>query len=421
MQPNQVFHYKFTIPDAAAASNKGNNRFYLGYYVPGAGEPDFTFYVAVFGMRNSTNCSQWGDGWGRRRRLGGGDDHAHNTAPTTPITAPDSGVITPHRITSSGTAWLMDSNDIPERVSGKNDGHDHDHDGQFNYHKAADTLTFIASPATNRPNKVRESGGCGRAGGAGERGVRRACSLYCTWYFSLPLMCWSEVPRILVLRVSPYTPHRPFSLSTAIPAPPSSPQFESFSPTLFKPRGSCIADFPRGGEYRMSVWGEVGQVGAKKFSVGIGLAERDVFAPVNLMTFDYLLFPIQEWNGWNGFVLILPLLLGVLAAIATIMVKRKLRHYDAHTSTGFPTPFRALVLVCSGALLGHLVMNISILAWATRNATIHNGREMMFPLLMGIIMPLLSGSSTLLVGLLPRSCCCCGAKSAAASPGYGLC
>ena len=179
MQPNQVFHYKFTIPDAAAASNKGNNRFYLGYYVPGAGEPDFTFYVAVFGMRNSTNCSQWGDGWGRRRRLGGGDDHAHNTAPTTPITAPDSGVITPHRITSSGTAWLMDSNDIPERVSGKNDGHDHDHDGQFNYHKAADTLTFIASPATNRPNKVRESGGCGERGvreslGCGELGVRES-------------------------------------------------------------------------------------------------------------------------------------------------------------------------------------------------------------------------------------------------------
>ena len=53
-------------------------------------------------------------------------------------------------------------------------------------------------------------------------------------------------------------------------------KFEAFSPTLFKPRGSCITDFPRGGEYRIAVWGKPDQRSPKKFSFGIGLAERDV-------------------------------------------------------------------------------------------------------------------------------------------------
>ena len=68
MEPGQVKHYKFTIPDSAVAASRTVDRFYMGMYVPGAGEPDFRFYVAVFGMKSDTNCERWGDGWGRRRQ-----------------------------------------------------------------------------------------------------------------------------------------------------------------------------------------------------------------------------------------------------------------------------------------------------------------------------------------------------------------
>ena len=331
MEPNQVFHYKFTITKATPVSELGNvnskNRFFLGLYVPGGGEPGFTFYTAIFGMSNNTQCTQWGDGWGRRLAGTGDHDHATSTG-----TAPSASTILPHRTTASGTAWIMDSTAIPESVTGKWDGHSHAHDGEFNYHEPKETLVFIASPATNRPNK-----------------------------------------------------------------------FESFSPTLFKPRGSCIADFLHAGEYRMAVWGESEQKTTKKFAVGIGLAERDVFAPSNLITFDYILMPIQIWNGWNPFVMILPILLGIALAFFSMYMKWR----DYQTKNGMPTPFRGIVLCVSGLLLGHVIMNISILIWATSNAVVHSGRELTFPLVMGIFMPLLSGTMTLMIGLNVPVCGCC--------------
>lgn len=304
-------------------------------------------------MKSDTNCELWGDGWGRRRqlyvdgrRLGGSDDHDHHDHDSHSYKAP-----TPDRITSEGTTWIGNSGAIPERVIGKDDGHDHCHAGEFcGYHKPDDTLVFIASPSTDRPNK-----------------------------------------------------------------------FESFSPTLFKPRGSCIADFPRGGEYRLAVWGEPNQQGPKKFSVGLGLAERDVFAPVNLMTFDYILHDIQTWNGWNGFVLVLPQVLFFLAAfaLAAAIKAKKPSHYG--TASGYPTPFRLLALLSGAILLGHLIMNLAIFAWAASNAHV-NSRELGFPLGMGIVAPLLSSIFTLLIGLGAPvcGCCCAGARSAKAHWGQRL-
>ena len=265
-------------------------------YVPGSGEPDFNFYVAVFGMNADTECERWGDGWGRRR-LSGGDDHAHDHDSTDGHHG-----LSPHRITSEGTTWLMDSAAIPTRVTGEQTAHDHSaHDHRqlsggvtFDYHQPEQTLTFIASPATDLPNK-----------------------------------------------------------------------FEAFSPTLFKPRGSCIADFPRGGEYRLAVWGDASQTMPKKFSVGIGLAERDVFAPVNLMQFDYTLYDIQTWNHWNAAELLLPMILLALAALALLGLVPKIKPAHYGTASGHATPFRGIVLVASAVIIGHLITNIAILVWAT--------------------------------------------------------
>ena len=342
MKPNQVFHYKFTITKKTPTSELGNvnskNRFFLGLYVPGGGEPGFTFYTAIFGMSNNTQCTQWGDGWGRR--LSGSNDHDHDSGAGTAPSSAAATTILPHRTTADGSAWIMDSTEIPESVTGKWDGHSHDHDNEFNYHQPKETLVFIASPATNRPNK-----------------------------------------------------------------------FESFSPTLFKPRGSCIADFLHAGEYRMAVWGESQQKTIKKFAVGIGLAERDVFAPSNLITFDYILMPIQIWNGWNPFVMILPILIGI--ALAFVSMYMKWRKYQ--TNTGMPTPYRGIILCVSGLLLGHVIMNISILIWATSNSIVHSSRELTFPLVMGIFMPLISGCMTLLIGLNVPVCGCCTTHDNASS------
>lgn len=345
LKPNEVKHYKFSIAGPTEAADKGRygaaNRFYTGMYVPGAGEPDFTFYVAIFGLSSDTECELWGDGWGRRRRSLGSDghsvhDHDHSSH------AHDDG---PARITSAGTTWLMDSAQIPERVI----GHDHGcSSGDFcGYHKPSETLVFIASPETDRPNK-----------------------------------------------------------------------FESFSPTLFKPRGSCIADFEHGGEYRIAVWGDGKQTDPKRFSIGLGLAERDVFAPQNLVSFGYILHGIQTWNHWNGFVLVLPMILFVLAAGLALSVLQKHRPSHYGTSSGMATPFRALVLFASAMLLGHMVMNIAILSWASGNAHVEETREIIFPLVMGIILPMVAGGVTLLIGLNLPACCCCGPASAAASPLY---
>lgn len=337
LKPKEVRYYKFTIDGPTPADQVGvegaKHRFYTGLYVPGAGEPGFTFYVAVFGLSNATECERWGDGWGRRRQLLDGWEW-------TPPTGPD-------RITSAGTTWIMDSSHLPESVVGPHAATPHSHGGGFDYHLPEETLVFIASPSTDLPNK-----------------------------------------------------------------------FESFSPTLFKPRGSCITDFPRGGEYRIAVWGAPDQVGAKKFSVGLGLAERDVFAPMNLIKFDYILWDVQTWNGWSGFVLLLPMIVLVLAAglVLALLKKHRPAHYG--TESGMATPFRAMVLLCSAILLGHLLMNIAILVWAASNAHVEQARELMFPVMMTIALPLVSSSFTLAIGLNLPACCCCGQRTAAASPCY---
>lgn len=174
-------------------------------YTPAVGEPDFTFYVAIFGMRNDTVCERWGDGWGRRLGDGhtgyGHDDHDDDDGPY----VRDPYGMAPARISAEGTLWVMDSNNIPGRVTGPRHGHSRSlallSDGDFDYHDHPNTLAFIAPPENDLPNK-----------------------------------------------------------------------FEAFSPTLFKPRGSCIADYPMRGEYRIAVWGDAAQSRKHKFSIGIGLA-----------------------------------------------------------------------------------------------------------------------------------------------------
>ena len=89
------------------------------------------------------------------------------------------------------------------------------------------------------------------------------------------------------------------------------------------------------------------------------------------------------------------------------------------TVSGYPTPFRMIVLFSGAILLGHLIMNVAIFAWAASNAHV-SSRELGFPLGMGILAPLLSSVFTILIGLgVPVCICCCGAGAKGAQAHWG--
>lgn len=185
-------------------------------------------------------------------------------------------------------------------------------------------------------------------------------------------------------------------------------KFEPFSPTLFRPRGSCIAPFPRAGEYRIAVWSDDAQTTPKRFSVGLGLAERDVFSPKNLMLFDFTLMRIHSWNGFHPIVLLLPIVLSLVLLTAALLIIKYRAPDHFGTTTGLPTPFRAMACTGGAILLGHSVMNMAILGWATSNSNASG--EYMFALVTGIVLPVLNGAATLMIGLRvgnPCCCCCC--------------
>ena len=69
LEPRQVYHFKFEIDGPTKSDSPNTHKFYLGYYVPGVGQPGFKYYLTVFGMPSTTDCLRWGDGWGRRASL----------------------------------------------------------------------------------------------------------------------------------------------------------------------------------------------------------------------------------------------------------------------------------------------------------------------------------------------------------------
>lgn len=338
LAPMEVKYYKFTAPQTTATSTE-LQRFYFGMYVPGAGEPDFTFYVSIFGMKNDTECERWGDGWGRR--LHGGIDDYDDEAPTTPR---DAYGVQPARTSAAGTLWVMDSDDIPNRVKGPVHSHSRSlellSDGDFNYHNHPNTLAFIAPPEKDLLNK-----------------------------------------------------------------------FEAFSPTLFKPRGSCIANFPMAGEYRIAVWGDSAQAGKHKFSFGIGLAERDVLSVPNLMRADYNLYPIHVWNSWTDGQLLAPFIVGGIVGLLLPFLIMKCKPGFYGTSSGLASPFRHLNLIAAGLILGQFATNIGVFMWASKGASHVEKREMVIPIIMTIIVPALTFLTVFMIGLGFGCCCCCGARA----------
>ena len=164
------------------------------------------------------------------------------------------------------------------------------------------------------------------------------------------------------------------------------------------------------GEYRIAVWSDDSLPEPRPFSIGLGLAERDVFSPTNLVLFDYTLMRIQAWNGWHPLTLLLPLLLSLALMLAALVHIRKKRPRHFGTSSGWPTPLRLLACLAGSLIFGHVIANLAILCWAAGGSA-HAGNEFIFPMVTQIILPLVTSTGALLVGL--RVPCCCGGDARA--------
>lgn len=132
-------------------------------------------------------------------------------------------------------------------------------------------------------------------------------------------------PKAIPDRVKPKTDMKDVLIFEATPETKIAPKFEPFSPTVFQPRGSCVMDFPRTGEYHIAVWAAADTKGTKHYSLGLGLTERDVMKFSNTVKFDYMLYDMFIWANWSPAALLLPLILPVIAVwilFAFIIFKR---------------------------------------------------------------------------------------------------
>jgi len=100
-----------------------------------------------------------------------------------------------------------------------------------------------------------------------------------------------------------------FKASPEIDLPP---KYEMFAPTVKQLRGSCVTDFPRTGEYYFAVWAEDGTKGVHHYSMGLGLAERDVMKVSTTIFADYMMVKVYMWNHWSVMGIIWPVILATV-------------------------------------------------------------------------------------------------------------
>lgn len=85
------------------------------------------------------------------------------------------------------------------------------------------------------------------------------------------------------------------------------PVLEPYTPTAFTPRGTCVASYPRPtGTYGLAVWSGGHEFGTRHACVGLGLAEKSVFKPGNLIVSSFTTWSIHRWNRWSVWALVWP-------------------------------------------------------------------------------------------------------------------
>ena len=167
-------------------------------------------------------------------------------------------------------------------------------------------------------------------------------------------------------------------------------------PTVFQPRGSCISDYPRTGEFTMAIWGAPGTKGTYKYLLGLGRKETDTMKMSTTILNDYIMMPMYQWNYWNPFVVILPIL---IAFFTTQYFLVKMTQNQEKES---PTLFQWLAMSGGSILIGHVIFNIINFIWCLSLTS--PGGDVAIALCLAIFLPGINGVACFMVG--HRGCCC---------------
>lgn len=90
-------------------------------------------------------------------------------------------------------------------------------------------------------------------------------------------------------------------------------KFEPFAPTVYQPRGACFTDYPRTQEYYFAVWAADGtKHGVYHYTLGLGIAERDVMKLSNRIIGNYMMVRVYMETHWTMMGVIWPVILAIV-------------------------------------------------------------------------------------------------------------
>lgn len=94
-------------------------------------------------------------------------------------------------------------------------------------------------------------------------------------------------------------------------------KFEPFAPTVYQPRGECYADYPRTGTYYFAVWAAKDtKPGIYHYTLGLGMAERDVMKTTTTIVSDYMMVKVYMETRWTVLGVVWPVILGLVLSQA---------------------------------------------------------------------------------------------------------
>ena len=183
-----------------------------------------------------------------------------------------------------------------------------------------------------------------------------------------------SVPSYVTVPMSPFVPQPPPLALRASPASAEPDVFEPYTPTVFRPRGGCVAEFPSRGRYYLAVWSDNQASTPRRVALGVGLAERSVFQPLALILGGFTTISILSWGYWSWVSLFL---WPVFVAALVRSVARSVGWTPARPSLQF-------------AVLGQVVwatIGLAVFMWSVQVAD-QGTDAWLLPLTLRVILPL---------------------------------
>ena len=190
-------------------------------------------------------------------------------------------------------------------------------------------------------------------------------------------------------------------------------KYEPFAPTVYQPRGECLADYPRDGTYYFAVWAAKDtKPGLYHYTLGLGMAERDVMKTSTTIVSDYMMVKVYMETRWTVLGVTWPVILGLILSQVGLCYQ-----LFAETRTS-PTVFQWLTVTAASILFGNVILVLQQVIWAASTAS-YWGPALLIQLIAYIGIPLASSLTVFFVayhwhvGNAPedeekKCCCCCG-------------